>query len=207
LMPFGEFVSRLQSWDPPYVLNAWRKSCREMRSRGDMPHLLHLLDQFRDRQCNVPRDRIFSLLGLAQEGKNIAVDYNLSPEYFAYTTLRACGPKLCFCSVLLVNHVLETNESRPKNSPYVEFEVAKIPFQPTESRIFCFAGAFAIGYLRGAMNVRSSTERDCDIFRIPFYALSYVPKSNVVRLCPGGAMKVEPRTPVRIGFFDWNFLS
>jgi hypothetical protein len=68
--------------------------------------LIALLDRFKTWGCAIPRDRIFSLLALCEEGKGITVDYDVREEELAYQVLQNCMSTLCFCSVVLVGEAL-----------------------------------------------------------------------------------------------------
>lgn len=68
--------------------------------------LMRLISHFRNKDCAISRDRIYSLLALCEEGKRITVDYN-SPECeVAIQILNACGETICFCSLTKLINVL-----------------------------------------------------------------------------------------------------
>jgi hypothetical protein len=69
--------------------------------------LLGLLSRFRDRQCSVRRDRIFSLLSLCSEGSRIHVDYGISDLQLLYRVLDASPGTSCLCSAAIVVHALD----------------------------------------------------------------------------------------------------
>ncbi|EAT81016.1 hypothetical protein SNOG_11308 [Parastagonospora nodorum SN15] len=52
--------------------------------------LIALLDRFRTWGCAIPRDRIFSLLALCEEGRGITVDYDVREEELGYQVLQNC---------------------------------------------------------------------------------------------------------------------
>jgi hypothetical protein len=68
--------------------------------------LINLLDRFRDKECEVPRDRIYSLLSLCSEFQLPDIDYNQTDEELAYDVLNRSDESLCVCSALLVAQTL-----------------------------------------------------------------------------------------------------
>jgi hypothetical protein len=105
------------------------QTCRILYSKGllagCLPSLLPVLDEFRRQQCRHPRDRIYSLLSLVEEGKRITVDYNSTPSQVAYEVLRAIGERLCICSVMLIVHALRIDGRTTTNyatGTYLEME-------------------------------------------------------------------------------------
>ena len=83
-----------------------------LRFGESKPHLLDLLkDKFwADKDCSIARDRVFSILELVQEGKNILVDYNATPIDLARNILSACSHVPCPCSVLALLRALGIDE-------------------------------------------------------------------------------------------------
>lgn len=76
------------------------------------PRLLDLIqdEAWAIKKCSVPRDRIFSILELVQEGKGIAVDYESTPIDLGCNILRACGNISCLCPVLALLRTLGVDE-------------------------------------------------------------------------------------------------
>jgi hypothetical protein len=64
--------------------------------------LVKLLYNLPNRQCSLPRDQIYSLLSLAAEGTNIAVDYDSEDTDFMFNIVKACEQSMCFCSLGLL---------------------------------------------------------------------------------------------------------
>lgn len=96
--------------------------------------LLTTLDQFKNKECSDPRDRIYSLLSLCSEGaSSIPVDYTISLDQLAYHVLRSHPGPLCFCLALRVAWQLEVSpESDDKekatnvnglDSPWIEVDI------------------------------------------------------------------------------------
>lgn len=102
------------------------------------PHsLIHLLDRFRDHGCEIPRDRIYSLLALSSDTQLPRVDYNQPSEDVAYEVLRRSDDPLCICSALLVGQLLglsseqrkrENSNSRAQSATLIEFNVKGLRF-------------------------------------------------------------------------------
>jgi hypothetical protein len=75
---------------------------RELR---DAP-LMTLLSRFREKQCSIRSDRIYSLLSLCAEENRFHVDYSLSELDLLVLVLEHCKKALCFCTVGLLAQVL-----------------------------------------------------------------------------------------------------
>lgn len=92
--------------------------------------LIALLDRFKTWGCSIPRDRIFSLLALCEEGRGVTVDYDVHEDELAYQVLRSCTNTLCLCSVMLVGEALgisvcgsEEASMVPRCGPFVQINV------------------------------------------------------------------------------------
>jgi hypothetical protein len=70
----------------------------EMRGKG----LVYLMSHFRDKECSVPQDRVFSLLSLSHEGYRVEVDYGTPGLDLAAQILSITPETLCFCSAATV---------------------------------------------------------------------------------------------------------
>lgn len=69
--------------------------------------LLSLLCRFRDKNCFLPRDRIFSLLSLCSEGTRIDVDYGISDVRLLCRVLRASKNLQCLCPAAVGIYALD----------------------------------------------------------------------------------------------------
>ena len=92
--------------------------------------LLTTLDQFKNKRCADPRDRIYSLLSLCSAGaSSIPVDYAIELDQLAYHVLRSHPGPLCFCSALAVVRQLELmskhdeSEQSTDDTPWIEVDV------------------------------------------------------------------------------------
>ena len=76
------------------------------------PRLLDLLqnDTWAKKKCGIPRDRIFSIIGLVREGDDIAVDYESTSSDLALNILRVCGLVPCLHQVLTLLRALGVDE-------------------------------------------------------------------------------------------------
>jgi hypothetical protein len=63
--------------------------------------LLLLLHWFRDKQCSIPHDRVFALLGICHESDKLEVDYEMRLSDLAFHVLRH-PDELCICVAALV---------------------------------------------------------------------------------------------------------
>ncbi|KAF1838901.1 HET-domain-containing protein [Decorospora gaudefroyi] len=68
--------------------------------------VVNLLHRFRDKQCAIRRDRIYSLLALCREGRNLKVDYDVPEAQLLSQVLALRRSSMCFCSVGVVAHAL-----------------------------------------------------------------------------------------------------
>jgi hypothetical protein len=75
----------------------------EMRGQG----LVYLMSHFRDKECSVPQDRVFSLLSLSHEGYRVKVDYGTRGLDLAAQILSISPEALCFCSAATVARSLK----------------------------------------------------------------------------------------------------
>lgn len=73
-------------------------------------NLLQLLINFRGKKCEIPRDRIFSLVSLAGFGKDIRIDYGSTDVDVAINVLRCCRTSMCVCTPLLLAQCLEVED-------------------------------------------------------------------------------------------------
>jgi hypothetical protein len=102
--------------------------------------LVELLVRFKNRECTVARDRIFSLLSICSEGTNVKVDYSLPDEEIVFQTLQSSKEQLCLCSAAIVARALEVKDSPTFSfdspsiglhpQPYIEFDVHAQLVQP-----------------------------------------------------------------------------
>ncbi|KAH7398316.1 heterokaryon incompatibility protein-domain-containing protein [Pyrenochaeta sp. MPI-SDFR-AT-0127] len=68
--------------------------------------VVNLLHHFRGRECFEPRDRIYSLLALCNDGNDLTVAYDVSNEQVLRQTLSAWKDCLCLCSASIVAQAL-----------------------------------------------------------------------------------------------------
>jgi hypothetical protein len=99
--------------------------------------LISLLDKFRDKECELPRDRIYSLLSLCSEFQLPEIDYDQLDEDLAYDVLNRSDEPLCVCSSLLVAQTLCLSDrqqshlvshTRKQSSTFLEFDIKGLRF-------------------------------------------------------------------------------
>ncbi|CAN9363767.1 hypothetical protein AA0112_g11455 [Alternaria arborescens] len=73
--------------------------------------LVYLVELFFYKECHDRRDRIFSLLALCGEGSDLEVDYDISHDDLAERFLKACSNSFCFCTINMLDRVLDLGES------------------------------------------------------------------------------------------------
>lgn len=178
-MPFPELVSKLKAYTrllsrfPRYGAFAQYARIAHLRLLGRSPMhsssgqdtpaidesedlvgkgLLTLVNHFRDKECGLPQDRIFSLLSICSPSSRIGVNYDLERFEVLRELLAKSSPSLCFCDILVGLRSLDLygtswaghNSSwyrgqRSPNNVYVEINLQ-------EARLHCqsytFYGAF-----------------------------------------------------------------
>lgn len=105
--------------------------------------LKDLLARFADKQCSIPRDRVFSLLSLCKGGSSFNIDYNLSDAKILAQVLRHDGNHNCLCTAIAIaksadlidltssqdfvhghdSHMEETGAQAPTQNNFVEMDV------------------------------------------------------------------------------------
>jgi hypothetical protein len=94
--------------------------------------LLSLLYHFRRTRCDIPRDRIYSLLALCSQGNRIQVNYEVSDEEVMRHILDVYSDSLCLCSAAIIADVLWRTlwprgrvriQPVEEATPYIEFPV------------------------------------------------------------------------------------
>jgi hypothetical protein len=85
-------------------ITSMRKHHQQKGEPGES--LMSLLHLYKFQQCHVTHDRVFSLLALCQEGRDIKVDYSISEERLALRILRCCPSSFCLCSVHILADAL-----------------------------------------------------------------------------------------------------
>jgi len=64
--------------------------------------LPQLMNRFRGKECSIPRDRVFSLLGLCSPSSRIAVDYGQTQMSLFYNMVAKQGDALCACDIVQI---------------------------------------------------------------------------------------------------------
>ena len=102
--------------------------------------LLELLSRYRDKQCSLERDRIFSLLSICNEGSLLEVDYKCSDKLLLRNILEVStlSPCLCSAEVALQGINISAISRKDLNHKYfVSFTVDPthiIPWNPSSYR-------------------------------------------------------------------------
>ncbi|KAF2027739.1 hypothetical protein EK21DRAFT_71330 [Setomelanomma holmii] len=97
--------------------------------------LINLLDHLRDKECAIPRDRVYALLSLCSDFQHPEVNYDQPSEDLAFDVLKRSNEPLCSCSALLVARTLclyEEHENpmipSPEHTSFIEFDVRGLRF-------------------------------------------------------------------------------
>jgi hypothetical protein len=92
--------------------------------------LFSILESVHDKQCSNPRDRIFSLLALCSDCRNLKVDYDIPPQDLLVEILESCQDWVCFCTANFLSHILAIERSTDNVHRQ---DVAQLPLVYTES--------------------------------------------------------------------------
>ena len=102
--------------------------------------LVMLLAHFQDKRCQIPRDRIFSLLSICRGDHGIEVDYRCSDANLSLRVMEQYTDSICVCTPLLAARCLEWDLNNTKtqalegsNGPIIEMQVDGLCFDD------CFA--------------------------------------------------------------------
>jgi hypothetical protein len=87
-----------------YRIGALRKHYHSQQQPGRP--LVELLDDFKAQECYITRDRVFSLLALCGDCKDVKVDYTSSNAEVALQVMRACNNAFCLCALHIVADAL-----------------------------------------------------------------------------------------------------
>jgi hypothetical protein len=99
--------------------------------------LVNLLDEFRDHECEVARDRIYSLVSLCSDFQLPEINYDQPSEDLAYDILKRSDDPVCICSALLVAQTLglDSNDdaipdspTRPSFKTCIDFDLKDLKF-------------------------------------------------------------------------------
>jgi hypothetical protein len=99
--------------------------------------LVNLLDEFRDHECEVPRDRVYSLVSLCSDFQLPEINYDQTSEDLAYDILKRSDDPVCICSALLVAQTLglDSNDdvtpespTRPSLKTCIDFDLKDLKF-------------------------------------------------------------------------------
>lgn len=90
--------------------------------------LIHLLREFMNKDCKIYQDKVFSLLALCGEGRNLHVNYNYTRVQLAIQVLYSCRQSFCLCSFALVIDILDVLQAC-READIVEEERKKEDFE------------------------------------------------------------------------------
>ncbi|KAH8725616.1 heterokaryon incompatibility protein-domain-containing protein [Phaeosphaeriaceae sp. PMI808] len=85
--------------------------------------IINLLHRFRNKNCAIRRDRIYSLLALSKESQALRVDYDVPEKQLLRQVLNVRESSICLCSTAIVAHALA-----PWEFPVTEDGVSEAPF-------------------------------------------------------------------------------
>lgn len=107
------------------------------RKHGRGGKIAHLLEGLKERECQITRDRIYSLLSVSSDGQKVTVDYGTSDEDFFADLVHALAESTCICSLQLLAEAMDYRlpiaEDVLHRLPLLEFYVSAAPTFKTES--------------------------------------------------------------------------
>ncbi|KAH6858890.1 heterokaryon incompatibility protein-domain-containing protein [Alternaria rosae] len=69
--------------------------------------LVYLMNKFKLKESRIRRDRVYSLLSLCEEGKDLQVDYDATDLDVAKEIIRRCKQSFCLCAVNTITFILQ----------------------------------------------------------------------------------------------------
>jgi hypothetical protein len=85
-----------------------------------------LLHRFRNKDCAIRRDWIYSLLALCKEGRNLQVNYNVSDKQLFREVLELRQSSICLCSVAIVRLALGPWNITPSENDHSDISFAEM---------------------------------------------------------------------------------
>jgi hypothetical protein len=170
--------------------------------------LMTLLLTVPDQACAVRRDRVYSLLSLAEEGKHITVDYGMSDEDFFFSLVKVCAHSMCLCSIHLIAKVLglkRFESDTPTSSPIpiaetVIHPIEKVTFDSGPEGIFYYTPLQYEGYTRidvPTLSTVFAADTMCELFSGWFYIednpIGGQIKPTEIICCSGSRKRPVPR--------------
>jgi hypothetical protein len=109
-LAIGSFPAHISFAQVPYHLARVALFLSKARNWFNNKSLIWLLDMMCAQECEIPHDRIFPLLALCGEGRDLRVNYQASLEEIVWRTCNCCA--FCFCSLQIVSHALLSHKNR-----------------------------------------------------------------------------------------------
>lgn len=149
--------------------------------------LVSLLANFYNMSCELPRDRVFSLLSMCSEGRAVQVDYGTPDSKVALEVLQCCKKFHCICAPLLVSRCLDIQEGGHTHeaggeevNPYLELDISRlISAQPSPRH----GGTAEME--RGRRRLRQSRSHYGPVFTLngKYYRVDNVPRFRGLASC------------------------
>jgi hypothetical protein len=137
----GSLYPVLSEWGEGYLARLEHlrpKNTTKWKGRS----LVYLMDKFKLKESRIRRDRVYSLLALCGDGKDLQVDYDATDQTVAKDILRCCKQSFCLCTVNTVAFILQLHprdrDDIAWNSGLQPFAVMTLPvLSRTTSEITC----------------------------------------------------------------------
>ncbi|KAH7077454.1 heterokaryon incompatibility protein-domain-containing protein [Paraphoma chrysanthemicola] len=103
--------------DPNSTINLQKRQLQKIEKMRDRPAdtLLDLLHAYKDKDCTIPKDRIFSLLALCRDMTALRVDYQLSDADLARNILTILRGPICLCGINALGEALDLTTTGPSH--------------------------------------------------------------------------------------------
>jgi hypothetical protein len=182
------------------VLRAWIKWGAHV-GYTMKPGITEWLNKLQDVNCTLVHDRIFSLLELCEEGRQIPVDYNMPRSELVYRVLNARDHGACLCEIFLLNHLLiDEDETFDTSSTCVYAQWKPDPYGRVCHTVIKEKKADFWSELGKMTN---------DVPKVVQVPLQKLVTRETIGLC-SGAITGKARIPVQLGYgrvHDWQLAS
>ncbi len=103
--------------------------------------VVNLLHRFKNKNCAIRRDRIYSLLALCKEGAQLKVDYSVRDEQLMRQVLSLRESSMCFCSAGVVANALSPWEFETHEDEGGEKALEQRPFAQVHMYAYALTSA------------------------------------------------------------------
>jgi hypothetical protein len=129
---------------------------------GTSNSFLSLLRQFSDKNCTIPRDRLYSLLSLHCNGDKVAIDYAQPDDELLCHIVECLYERVCLCSIIHLTRSLMP-QSKSLGTGFIEIDLLHLILEWGPAETFTFrctmSQAQSQHTYRQLVNIKSSQNR------------------------------------------------